>query len=82
MILLTMIKLSDTQLVELAGGTAEVSRLCEVSMAAVAQWKRNGIPRDKLVYLAASIEQNSKGFVTRKELYPDYYKVIWPELQD
>jgi DNA-binding transcriptional regulator YdaS (Cro superfamily) len=73
--------LTDAQLIELAGGTAEVSRLCEVSMAAVAQWKRNGIPRDKLVYMAARIEHNSKGFVSRKDLYPDYYEDIWPELQ-
>lgn len=50
-------------------------------MAAVAQWKRNGIPRDKLVYMAARIELNSKGFVSRKDLYPDYYEDIWPELQ-
>ncbi len=73
--------LTDAQLIELAGGTAEVSRLCEVSMAAVAQWKRNGIPRDKLVYMAGRIEVNSKGFVCRKDLYPDYFGDIWPELQ-
>lgn len=73
--------LTDTQLIELAGGTAEVSRLCEVSMAAVAQWKRNGIPRDKLVYMAAKIEQKTKGFISRRDLYPKQYAVIWPDLK-
>lgn len=33
------------------GGTAEVARLCNTSMAAVSQWKKNGIPEYRLDFL-------------------------------
>jgi hypothetical protein len=35
------------------GGTAEVARLCEVSPQAVSKWRREGIPRARLLYLRA-----------------------------
>jgi hypothetical protein len=39
--------------IELLGGTAEVSRLCRVSSQAVSKWKREGIPEARLMYLQA-----------------------------
>lgn len=33
------------------GGTAEVAKLCNVSMAAISQWRENGIPDARLMYL-------------------------------
>lgn len=38
-------------LIDLLGGTTEVSRLCEVSSAAVSQWRRSGIPQSRLLFL-------------------------------
>lgn len=33
------------------GGTAEVARLCNVSMPSVSGWRQNGIPDYRLMYL-------------------------------
>jgi DNA-binding transcriptional regulator YdaS (Cro superfamily) len=31
--------------------------------------------------IAATIEKESHGLVTRKDLFPDTWQLIWPELQ-
>lgn len=33
------------------GGTSAVATLCEVTTGAVAQWRNDGIPRARLMYL-------------------------------
>lgn len=38
-------------IIEQLGGTAAVARLCAVKMSAVSQWKTNGIPKARLMYL-------------------------------
>lgn len=73
-------KLNDTQIIQLLGGTSAVSRLCGVSPAAVAQWKVKGLPQDKLYFLAAELEKQSHGLMTRKELFPETWAFVWPEL--
>jgi hypothetical protein len=35
------------------GGTAAVSRLCGVSMPSVSDWKKDGIPRARMMFLRA-----------------------------
>ena len=42
---------SPSELIDKAGGTAKVAALCDVSMAAVSQWRESGIPRARLMYL-------------------------------
>lgn len=42
---------SDIELIELLGGPAEVARLCRVTTAAVSQWKNDGIPDARRMYL-------------------------------
>ena len=74
------VNFTDSQIINLCGGTAKVSRACNVSMAAVSQWKTVGIPADKMVYLAATIEKESCGLLTRKDLFPNSFQLIWPEL--
>ena len=74
------VNFTDSQIINLCGGTAKVSRACNVSMAAVSQWKTVGIPADKMVYLAATIEKESCGLITRKDLFPNSFQLIWPEL--
>ena len=63
-------RLTDHQLIELLGGTNEVARLCNVAPPAVAQWKLRGIPHGQLLFLAAKIEKDSHGLVSRKDLFP------------
>jgi len=42
---------SPSELIDKAGGTAKVAELCDVSMAAVSQWRDNGIPKARLMFL-------------------------------
>lgn len=39
------------RVIDALGGTGEVARLCEVSDAAVSQWRHDGIPKARLQYL-------------------------------
>lgn len=43
----------DSSLIDALGGTAEVARLCDVSMQAVSNWRQDGIPKARRMYLAA-----------------------------
>jgi DNA-binding transcriptional regulator YdaS (Cro superfamily) len=75
------VKMVDAQMIDLLGGALKVSKQMDVSVQAVHKWKREGIPAGKLVMMAAQIEKESHGLVTRKDLFPQSYQVIWPELQ-
>lgn len=48
-----------TKVIEALGGTAAVARICEVSMPSVSDWKKDGIPPARMMFLRA---------VKRKEL--------------
>lgn len=72
---------TDSQIIELLGGPTKIAKICKISVPAVSMWKNTGIPADKMVYLGAMLEQESKGLVTRKDLFPDSYQLIWPELR-
>lgn len=74
-------KLTEPQIIDLLGGTTTVAKLCKVSPPAVAQWKTKGIPYDKLVFLGAELEKKSHGLMSRKTMFPNVYKFIWPELE-
>ena len=43
--------MNDKDIIEALGGTCEVARLCEVRSPAVSQWKVQGIPRARRMYL-------------------------------
>jgi DNA-binding transcriptional regulator YdaS (Cro superfamily) len=74
------LKLTEHALLQLLGGTNKVAKMCDVEPAAVSQWKKNGIPREHLMFLAARIEKESHGLVTRQDLFPNNFYLIWPEL--
>lgn len=44
-------KLNSSQIIDSLGGTVKVAELCEVTKAAVSQWRENGIPNARLMYL-------------------------------
>ena len=67
-------------MIRLLGGPTRVSKMVNVSVPAVSMWQNGDIPYDKLVILAATLEKESHGLVTRKNLFPKNYKLIWPEL--
>ena len=76
-----MDKISSTAMIRLLGGCTRVSKIVNVSVPAVSMWQNGDIPYDKLVILAATLEKESHGLITRKNLFPNNYKLIWPELE-
>ena len=74
------LKLTDTAIIDLLGGTNKVAKMCDVAPAAVSQWRIRGIPADKYMFLGAQIEKQSHGLVTRQDLFPTNFWLIWPEL--
>lgn len=43
-----------TEIIERLGGTAKVSRIFGLSMPSVSDWKRDGIPRARVMFLEAA----------------------------
>ena len=76
-----MDKITATAMIRLLGGPTRVSKLVNVSVPAVSMWQNGDIPYDKLMILAATLEKESHGLVTRKNLFPNNYRLIWPELE-
>ena len=76
----TNLKLTDSQMIDLLGGTVAVANKLRLSPAAVTQWKLNGIPFTRLVFLAAEIEKQSHGLVTRQDMFPKLALYVWPDL--
>ena len=76
-----MENISTRAMIKLLGGPTKVANLVGVSVPAVSMWQSGIIPYDKLVILAATLEKESAGLITRKELFPLSYKMIWPELR-
>jgi hypothetical protein len=72
---------SDSMLIDLLGGTSKVAKMCNVAPAAVARWRVHGLPYSQLIFLAARLEQESHGLVSRKDLFPQTWHFVWPELQ-
>ena len=74
--------MTDAQMIDLLGKPAKVAKLCGVTVQAVCQWRNNNaIPAAPLMLIAATIERESHGLVSRKDLFPDTWQIIWPELQ-
>jgi DNA-binding transcriptional regulator YdaS (Cro superfamily) len=74
-----MTDMNHTELVDALGGTFAVADLAGVKPPSVSEWKARGrIPDDKLIRLANIAED--RGVATRKELFPNDWHLIWPEL--
>ena len=76
----TTFALTDAQIIGLLGGAKTVASLFKIDQAAVNQWKVNGIPLNRLVFLAAEIEKQSNGLITRQDMFPKLAIYVWPEL--
>jgi len=75
--------MTDAQIIDLLGKPAKVAKLCGVTVQAVCQWRNNNaIPHGHLTTMAATIERESYGLVTRKTLFPNNWWIIWPELKN
>lgn len=70
--------MTPEKIIDGLGGTSAVARFFDIRPPSVSDWKKSGIPDDKLIRLAPLVEQ--KGIATRKELFPNDWHLIWPEL--
>ena len=59
------------------GVRAAVMSATGVSPQAITNWKSRGVP----IEYCATVAKVSSGQVTREELRPDDYWMIWPDLQ-
>jgi hypothetical protein len=65
--------------IEDLGGTNAVARHVRLRPPSVSGWKESGrIPDGPLIRLAVRAEK--LGVATRKQLFPDDFNEIWPEL--
>lgn len=72
--------MSPPELIDLLGGTNAVARRLGIKPPSVSEWRKNGMPDDKLILLAVDIERASRGAVRRWHLRPGDWHRIWPEL--
>lgn len=45
--------MDPNKIIDQLGGSLKVAQLCKVTVGAVSQWRRAGIPRARLMYLQA-----------------------------
>lgn len=63
--------------IDLVGGVGALAKRIGVGQSNVSNWKmRASVPAEH----CAAIEQATEGKVSRKELRPDDWERIWPEL--
>ena len=74
------LKITESAIIDLMGGTNKVAKMCKVASSNVSLWRKEGIPKQHLLFLAARIEKESHGLVTRKDLFPNNFWIIWPEM--
>lgn len=70
--------MNSSELIDKLGGTTAVARLLKVKPPSVHAWRSGTIPEDKLIRLSLFLER--AGIATRKELFPNDWAEIWPEL--
>ena len=44
-------ELTTDQIIEALGGTSETARLFNIAAASVSEWRKEGIPKSRLMYL-------------------------------
>ena len=71
--------MNSSELIDKLGGTTAVARLLNVKPPSVHAWRSGAIPEDKLIRLSLFLER--AGITTRKELFPNDWAAIWPELE-
>lgn len=77
-----MLNMTSDQFIDALGGTFAVAALLGIKPPSVSRWRGGrsvfAIPDDKLIRLAPIAE--AKGIASRRDLRPDDWLQIWPEL--
>lgn len=72
--------MTDSQIIDLLGGPTTIAKKLRISAPAVCVWRKTGIPEDKRMFLAAEIERQTNGKLTRQVMFPQDWATVWPEL--
>lgn len=72
--------MTDSEIIDVLGGTAAVARRLKISTASVSEMRKKGISDGRRIELAADIERATKGAWPRWRLRPADWHLIWPEL--
>ncbi len=75
-------KFTDSQIIDLLGGCGKVAKMCKVSMSSVTHWRTRSIPTGQRILLAARIEKETHKVITRRDMFPEDYFLIWPEIDN
>lgn len=71
--------MDTNEFIDAMGGTFKVAAMLNIKPPSVSGWREaDRIPDDKLIRLAPIAE--AQGVATRRELFPDDWQKIWPEL--
>lgn len=65
-----------TKAIECAGGLNALSARIDRSPQVISNWRTRGVP----IEACPAIELATSGAVTRRDLRPDDWHLIWPEL--
>lgn len=60
------------------GSAAKLAGLIGVSQQTLSNWKERGVPIERCL----AIERATDSEVTRKDLRPDDFELIWPDLSE
>jgi len=71
------------RIIDLMGGATSVARILGIKTPSVHGWiVDDSIPRGRLIEFGALLEEKSGGEITRKDLFPNDWQRIWPELAE
>ena len=70
--------MTDSELIDVLGGTNALARRLRVAAASVSEWRTNGIPSGRRIEMGADIERMTG--LPRWLQRPDDWHRIWPEL--
>jgi hypothetical protein len=69
-----------SEIIDFLDGTSAVAAIFDVRPPSVHEWRKRGIPDDKLIRLAPLLERKPGSRWTRQSLFPADFQKIWPEL--
>lgn len=71
---------NPSELIDFFGGTTKVAAFFNIKAPSVSGWREDGIPQDRLIRLAPVLESMPDTKWTRKSLFPNDWRAIWPEM--
>ena len=71
-------EIDHKKIITVLGGHSAVALRLGIKVPSVYGWDASGIPDSRLIELGADIE--AAGIYTRKDLRPNDWQKIWPEL--